>query len=244
MQKFSKNERLMTETPLSKLLRSFIEDPSVRKKEFYRYYSTKRISHQLKQLQLLSDIPGDRITEIGSFLGFATALFMAAGFKVRTIDSGPSKLLGQITSEEHIVKNILDITADDVRGQDIIVCCETLEHLHYPDVEDVLKTFYASGTPWLLLSVPHRCLSMDVRLIKNPFSSMFKWIVKFPNKSRKAFPPDPEPYGHKWELGYKGYPLDKLTSTLGECGYKIVKTDYVGTVQSVFMLCQRKINGL
>jgi len=80
---------------------------------------------------------------------------------------------------------------------------------------------------------------MDIRVIKNPFASTLKWIVRFPDKFYKTFKPDPEPYGHKWELGYKGYPLKRLTGALSESGYQIQKTSYVGTVRSVFMLCQR-----
>lgn len=229
----------MTDTPLTEDLRKLVDDPVFRKFEFFRYYSRKRISHQLKQLELLSDVTGNKIAEIGSYLGFATALFLAAGFKVRTIDAGPPQLLGEITPERHIFKEIQDVTEEDLAGQDIIVCCETLEHLHFPDVERMLGIFHASSAPWLLLSVPYRCLSVDIRMVKNPFSAAFNWIVKFPDRSLKTFEPDPHPNSHKWELGYKGYPLEKMANTLSDTGYKVHKIDYAGTVQSVFFLCQR-----
>lgn len=224
---------------LEEHLQQYVADPVARKAEFYRYYSDKRISHQLMQLEMLRDVSGDRLTEIGSYLGFATALFLSAGFKVQTIDAAPVGMLGELTPEKHIEKNILEISHEDISGQDVIVCCETLEHLHFTDVQSVLEKFHAANAGWLLISVPYRCMSLDVRLIKNPFSSLFKSIIKFPSKRTQVFKADPEPYGHKWELGYKGYPLAKLTDALKDAGFQIEKTDYVGSVQSVFILSQR-----
>jgi len=229
----------MTDMTVDEILQQYTDNPVARKGEFFRYYSHKRIQHQLKQLEMLKDVPGIRLTEIGSYLGFATALFQAAGFQVQTIDAAPVGILGEITPENHISKNILDITSGDLEGQEVVVCCETLEHLHFSDVDDILGKLQAAKVEWLLISVPYRCLSIDARLIVNPFSSMFKWIMKLPTKAFQAFKPDPEPHGHKWELGYKGHALDKLTSALDQAGFRVEKQDYVGSVQSVFMLSRR-----
>lgn len=229
----------MTILTVEDILQQYAKNPVVRKSEFFRYYSNKRIQHQLKQLDMLRDLPSVRLTEIGSYLGFATALFLAAGFKVQTIDAGPVEVLGEITPQNHIPKNILEITPTDLADQNVIVCCETLEHLHFSEVESVLQTFYASKAEWLLISVPYRCLSIDIQFIKNPFSSLFNWIVKLPSKRSQNFKPHPEPHGHKWELGYKEYPLEKLTNTLKNAGFSVTKMDYVGSVQSAFILCQR-----
>lgn len=229
----------MEHSTLEEVQAQWTGNPVARKGEFYRYYSPKRIPHQLKQLELLAGIEGDRMAEIGPYLGFATALFMAVGFKVHAIDAAPVELLGQISPERHSAKNILDITADDLRDQDVIVCCETLEHLKFAEAEKVLDIFHESQSEWLLISVPYRCLSIDVRFIRNPFAKLFKAIFKLPSKRFTPFTPDPEPWGHKWELGYKGYPLEKLTDALKAAGFSIEKLDYVGTVQSVFLLARR-----
>jgi hypothetical protein len=224
---------------VNEILMQFVRDPNARKAEFFRYYSNKRIQHQLMQLEMLKDVPALNLTEIGSYLGFATALFLAAGFNVQTIDECPEGILGKIVSNKHISKNITDITSEDLNGQDIIVCCETLEHLPYLEVEKTLQVFYESQTEWLLISVPYRCFSIDIRLIKNPFTAFFNWIVKLPTKKFVDFEPHPEPSGHKWELGYKGYPIDKLKNSIEKTGFCVKRTGYVGTVQSVFILAQR-----
>lgn len=229
----------MTPNTVEGILLQYDQDSIARKSEFFRYYNHKRIQHQLKQLDMLREVPNSRLTEIGSYLGFATALFLAAGFKVQTIDAGPKKVLGEIIPEKHIQKNILDMTPEDLSGQEIIVCCETLEHLNFTEVENVLNTFRRSTAEWLLISVPHRCMSIDIRFVKNSFSSFFSWIIKLPNKRTQNFTPHPEAFGHKWELGYKGYPIEKLTDAIENAGFIVQKIDYVGTVQSVFILGRR-----
>lgn len=211
--------------------------PGARRAEFFRYYNHKRISHQVKQMEMLKDVEADRLTEVGSYLGFATALFMAAGFTVRTVDIGPVETLGQIRPLEHVRKNVLDVAPEDFAGQDVIVCCETLEHLFEAESRRVLEVFRASGAPWLLVSVPYRCASLDIRWTRSRFSRFLSWTTKLPTKRRETFVPQ-GPKGHKWELGYKGYPLDFFTGMLNRAGYRIEKTDFVPAVQSVMMLCR------
>lgn len=214
------------------------ERPGVRKAEFFRYYSDKRIQHQIKQLDMLRDVPAATLTEIGSYLGFATGLFLAAGFRVRTIDVGPVDALGQLRPEEHVSKNILDVEPEDLQGQDVIVCCETLEHLFVEDAKRVLGVFHLSEAEWLLVSVPYRCFSFDLRWVRSPFSSLRRLILKFPTKRGTTFTPQPG-RGHKWELGYKGYPLRFFETLLGDAGYRIHAMDHVPAVQSVMVLCRR-----
>ena len=230
----------MSYSSIEDYLHQYVVDPDARRREFFRYYSPKRVQHQVKQLEILEHATGERLTEIGPFLGYATGLFQAAGFKVQTIDAGDAALLGQVKPVSHISKSILEITSDDLAGQDIVVCCETLEHLEYADAERMLGVFHASGAEWLMISVPYRCLSIDVTIRRNPFGRAFKWLVKFPNRKNRDFTPDPEPYGHKWELGYKSFPLEKLTGSLEATGYDVRKCDYVGSVRSVMILAQRR----
>lgn len=215
--------------------------PGARRAEFFRYYNHKRISHQVKQLEMLKhvDARATRLTEVGPYLGFATGLFLAAGFQVRTIDIGPVESLGELRPREHVSKNVLDVDAADLAGQDIIVCCETLEHLHEAEAERVLGVFRAAAVPWLLISVPYRAASLDIRWVASPFSSFFACIAKLPSKRGKTFQPQGRK-GHKWELGYKGYPLEFLTGMADRAGYAIAATDHVPAVQSVMLLCRAK----
>ena len=224
---------------LTTALKLYSEDPAERRKEFYRYYSEKRVAHQFMQVEMLKGIDRFNLCEIGSYLGFATALFMAAGFRVKTIDAGPKEVLGELKTESHIEKNVLDVTESDLSGQDVIVCCETLEHLQFEEARRVVEMFHKSDADWLLVSVPYHCPSADVRLQSNPIRSLLRWNVKLPQKFFKEFVPDTDPFGHKWELGYKGFPKKRLLKMLESSGYKVRKQNYVGTVRSLFVLCSK-----
>lgn len=69
----------------------FTGDPQGRRREWYRYYSQKRISHQLLQVQLLADLAVDRVLEVGPNLGLVSMLLDNAGFQVTTLDLLPAQ---------------------------------------------------------------------------------------------------------------------------------------------------------
>lgn len=219
----------------------YVSHPTERRTEFYRYYDKKRMLHQQKQLEMLRDVPGDQLVEIGPFLGFATALFQAAGFEVKTVDAGTNAVFGKLTVKEHVQSNVRDVTPEMIKGADALVCCETLEHLPFSESERVLGVFRDSEIPYVLISVPYRCFSIDVRIMKSKFSSFFSWIVKFPSKKFQEFVPDPsDPDGHKWELGYKGYPVERLLSALDRTGFDVEAIEYVGVSRSIMILSKNR----
>ena len=213
------------------------QQPGARRAEFFRHHNQKHLHHQVENLEMLRDVQATRLTEVGSYLGFATALFMAAGFRARAIDVGPVETPGEIRPEKHISKNILDVSVDDFADHEILVCCEILEHLYEDESRRIVQVLWDSGATWLLARVPYRCASMDLRWTKSRFSAFFSWTLKLPTKAHKTFEPQ-GPKEHKWELGYKGYPLEFFTSMIEQVGYRITATDDVPSVQSVMMLCR------
>jgi 2-polyprenyl-3-methyl-5-hydroxy-6-metoxy-1,4-benzoquinol methylase len=56
------------------------------KRQWYAYYSEKRIVHQWFQVKLLENLPVQRIMEIGPAYGVPTALLANAGYEVTTLD--------------------------------------------------------------------------------------------------------------------------------------------------------------
>ena len=67
-----------------------LTEPAERRREWFRYYSEKRITHQWFQVHLLEGLAGvERVLEIGAHLGLVTALLDNAGFEVTTLDRWP-----------------------------------------------------------------------------------------------------------------------------------------------------------
>ena len=66
-------------------------NPGARQKEWFRYYSEKRIGHQWFQLHLLDGLTVQSVLEVGPNLGLVSALLVNAGFTVTTMDMLPSQ---------------------------------------------------------------------------------------------------------------------------------------------------------
>ena len=122
------------------------------KRQWYAYYSEKRIVHQWFQVKLLENLPVQRIMEIGPAYGVPTALLANAGYEVTTLDFMERKLLG---ASSHIIADLWKADPKVYSNQDCILCCEVLEHFPFEKSCDLLTKFYKSKVPYLVLSVPY-----------------------------------------------------------------------------------------
>ena len=104
--------------------------------EWHRCYSAKRIGQQWTQVHLLKDLPVQTVLEVGPYMGLATAMMDNAGYDVTTLDLVARPF--ERPARPHIRANLLEIEPDAIAGFDAIVCCETLEHLPWCDVDRVL----------------------------------------------------------------------------------------------------------
>lgn len=218
-------------------LQNYNSDKKSRTEEFFRYYGKKRAHHQHMQLTMLEQPAKEgltHLTEIGSFLGYATGLFLAAGFKVRTVDFC-SGILGELKTD-HVEKNAEAITADDLKGSEIIVCCETLEHLEWDVAVRQIKVFKDSGAKYLLVSVPCKSWYFNLDIAATLTLKSSKFSLKTP-QNHKEFVKEGG-FGHKWELGYKGYPPSRLHEALEQAGWNVIKTAHEVKNRSMFFLCK------
>ncbi len=207
-----------------------------RRKEWFRYYSEKRITHQWFQVHLLKDLPNiNSVLEIGPGLGLVSSMLHNAGYKVTTVDHLPNQY--PHPEIEFLQKKITDLTANEITSYDCIICCETLEHLLWEDVDIILKKFYNTGCKWILISVPYQGFQLDFRLYFNiyKFKKYFSLkVLKFIKKFK--FDVNLDPYGHKWEVGYKGYTLSKLEKKIKKSGLKIHRREFSSPCRSVFFI--------
>ncbi len=202
------------------------------KRDWLDYYSRKRILHQWTQLHLLGTIDCQKVLEIGPALGLVTSMLVNSGYQVHTLDNVPQAF--DYPNVPHYEKDICELQADEITGYDVIVCCETLEHIAWERVGSVLSTFRASGAKYLLVSVPYMAFQVFVELYLNTktfrnYFSMKKLLW------RKELMPEP-PGGHQWEIGYKGYSLPVWENRLNASGWSIVTRDFTEHCRSVFHL--------
>ena len=211
-------------------------DEAQRRKEWHQYYSEKRIGHQWLQMDMLAGLAARRILEVGPYLGLVTAMLDNAGYDVTTLDLFPPPF--QKPERPNIQADLLSLDPDRIKGFDAILCCETLEHLPWDSADSVLRAFHASGSPHLVLSVPYEGLQFGWSIYANPFTWR-KYLSLKKLRWFKTFEPDPDPWGHKWELGYNGYGLRRWEAVVAGAGWTIMRREFSHPCRSVFHLCER-----
>ena len=209
---------------------------------WHTYYSEKRVVHQWFQVELLKDLDVRSVLEIGPYFGLVTAMLANAGYRVTTLD---------ITAEApepgatgHITADIRTVRPEQLAGHDAILCCETLEHIAWDDVGEVLSRFAASAVPWLIVSVPYEAFQVGFSLYLNRYvwrKQSFLKKLRFLSAFRA--PPDDDWEHHKWEIGYKGYSVPVLRNKVTGAGYEIVRQDFTAGCRSIFLLCRNLGSG-
>lgn len=204
---------------------------------WHAYYTEKRIVHQWLQVELLKPLPVKRVLEIGPYLGLVTALLSNAGYQVTTLDhegEGPRD-----GAERHIRADIRRLEPAALQGFDAILCCETLEHIAFTDVPPVLAALRAAGAPYLILSVPYEGPQAGLSLYLNPhrrprlkFFRKLHFLRRFPEPQSDAWE------NHRWEIGYRDYPLRKLIRALEAAGFRVRRREFTSGTRSVFLVCE------
>jgi SAM-dependent methyltransferase len=213
-------------------------------RRWHDYYSDKRILHQWMQVHLLRDLPVRRVLEIGPYLGLVTAMLVSAGYETVTLDVDPEARAGRrAQADAALTGDVRDLDAEALgaRGFDAVLCCETLEHLPYADVPGVLARLAAIGAPYLVLSVPYMGSQFSLTLYLNRHRFRKRTALKkFMGFKRFPAPADEgawEP--HKWEIGYRDYPLAGFRA-LVEDEFRILRTEFTSDCRSVFFLCENR----
>ena len=213
-------------------------------RRWHDYYGEKRIVHQWTQVHLLRDLPVRRVLEIGPYLGLVTAMLECAGYETTTLDiddSARAGLSSQASARLHGDVRALDREALAGRSFDAILCCETLEHIAYDEVPDVVAGLAAIGAPYLVLSVPYMASQLAFSLYANRHvvrtHTSLRKFMGFKRFPRPAEPGSWEP--HKWEIGYRDTPLAGFRA-LVERHYRVLRTEFTGGCRSVFLVCENR----
>jgi SAM-dependent methyltransferase len=207
------------------------DDRATWRSTWFTYYSEKRIQHQWLQVHLLQSLTVERVLEVGPYLGLVTALLDNAGYRVTTLDLTPRHFDRPVVP--HIQADLTTVDPDRLAGFDAILCCETLEHLPWEAVPRILATFRQSGARYLITSVPFEGLQIDVWLAANLHRVRQRLSFK-KGRSLMRFSPDADPFGHKWEVGYRGRSLVEWERVLAASGWRAIRREFTFTCRSVF----------
>ena len=94
----------------------------------------------------------------------------------------------------------------------------------------------AAGPRHLIISVPYMGFQIDWRLYLNATTLRSKFSFKKLNFLRRFKIDRDDPWGHKWEAGYKGHSLADLEAKILAAGWRVARRDFTSPTRSVFYL--------
>jgi hypothetical protein len=123
----------------------------------------------------------------------------------------------------NIVGNVMNIPIKD-NSFDLISCCQVLEHLPFGCFRVALMELFRVSKRVLILSLPDqdRYIELSLRL---PKIGLRRLSLSLPRlRPQPILQGRFEEMGHYWEIGYKGFPLDRVKEIIKHSGWKIIRT--------------------
>lgn len=176
-----------------------------------KYDSKERFISYWHQLNEIFKLKPSNVLEIGIGYGLTSAYLKNSGINVVTLD-----IKKEFNPNVH--GNVLKIPfCND--SFDVVACFEVLEHLPFQEFNNALKEIKRVTNSYVILSLPD-------------FSQVFRVLIHLPRIGviKKLIPLSfiKAPYhgaiSHHWEIGKKGYPLDKIIKIIKEQELKICDT--------------------
>lgn len=198
----------------------------VNRERWLSYYH--QIEEVLKAIEKTNGIGEVLVIGVGDML--VVDILKKNGIKVVTFDFD-SSLNPDIVGD---VKRI-----DDISGTNrfsCVMCCQVLEHINGKYFEDIIKRISRICTKTFILSLPSQYKKIEIRLkIRN-------WEVKRRIMLTKSVLPKYLFNGeHWWELGTRGYELEKITHLVSKY-FKLERTYFVDENEyHCFFILQSKL---
>ncbi len=189
--------------------------PQVGKTHYFKSYDTKeRFCSYWTQIQAVLELSEMPVLEIGVGNKFVNDSLKRHGIEVKSMD---------ISSDlkPDVVASVHKIPFRD-RSFGIVMACQVLEHLPFDLFRVALSEMSRVTRRYAIVSLPNRSRTCVVS-VSLPKIGKKQWLFdlgRFLPKGTFKLNKD-----HYWEIGEKGYPVERITSTMEEAGFAVVK-DY------------------
>ena len=176
------------------------------------YDSKERFISYWHQIKEIINLKPKNVLEIGIGNGFVSKYLKERGINLTTLDIDQEL-------KPNIIGTVLNIPfTDDLF--DLIACYEALEHLPYVKVKKTISEICRVSKFFTILSLPdtNRVYRFNVQI---PKIGEIKKLIPLPQLRQLLHKFDGQ---HYWEIGKKGYPLNRVTNDIKNVGFKIIKT--------------------
>ncbi len=182
---------------------------------FNLQYDTKeRWSSYWYQIHEVLKQNSQSVLEIGVGNKTVSDYLRKIGIKVTTCDFDKNL-------KPDFVASVLNLPFEE-NSFDTVLCAEVLEHLPFNNFQKALKEIFRITRSKAILTLPHLSLThiyFGGKLI--PYVAKIEAMLKIDFPLTRQF--DGE---HYWEIGEKGYSLNKVVKAIQTSGFKVQKTYY------------------
>jgi len=189
--------------------------PQVQRELYFRpgYLSPARFASYGYQLREIMSLKPETILEVGIGNGLMSYLLRKVGLKVTTLDFDESL-------EPDVVASVTDMPLDD-NSFDVVACFEVLEHFPFAGFAKALCEICRVSRRMAVISLPDHTLRFYRIEFTLPWLGHGRCSFSLPTSKASEHKFDGE---HYWEIGKKGYPLERVMACIEEAGFDVVKT--------------------
>jgi hypothetical protein len=192
-----------------------------------------RVIHNLKDVE--------RVLEVGPGEGYCAKNLRELELRYDTLDF-------ETTHSPTIVADFATYqpNLEDSQRYDLTCAFQVLEHMPYAIFKQNLLKLKAMSKKYVFISLPYSCRGFSVTLNRQNGQHKsqrrkydFYVGTNLPNRRYRAEYMDEFPWAvHYWEIGRKGFKLDKVLSDIESTGLKVIKRFHSQNPFHYFVLCE------
>jgi ubiquinone/menaquinone biosynthesis C-methylase UbiE len=195
-----------------------------------KYRAQDRWDAYFHQLTLVSRAAPATVLEIGPGEGVVSREMRAQDITVTTVDIAPDLA-------PDIVASVTKLPLAE-QSFDAVVACEILEHIRFEDVPQALSEIARVTKRHVIISLPHPGNILFSAIVKVPFLKLFSIRIQVPFFWKThVFNGE-----HYWELGKRGYSVNRFLAAAREAGLKcVLNTKFTDDPAHRFFLFEKTI---
>ena len=177
------------------------------------YDSKKRFCSYWHQIDEVRNQNPSSILEIGIGNGFVSEYLKRRNFSVTTVD------IDEELHPDHVA-SVTDLPFED-DSFSLVMCCEVLEHLEFDELPRALRELQRVARERVIISVPDRSKTYPI-LFRLPRVGTVRKLIPW-----WRIPPMFDPgkmRDHKWEIGFRTWPLRRVKKVIQDAGFHIERT--------------------
>lgn len=217
-----------------------VNEKTINKGKFFSKAHSESYLYQMQTIRQLKDIKS--VLEIGPGEGFCAKNLRELGYEYHTLDF-------ETAHEPTIKANFQELDPNLITERYDMTCAfQVLEHFPYHEFTEHIQVLRELSKKYVFISLPYSCRGFSFKInLQNGQNSRitktfdFYLATNLPNrKYREDFKQEFPWAVHYWEIGRKGFSMNKILHDIKESGLKIERKFHSPNPFHYFILCQKQ----